>query len=251
MTTSHDAEPPASGVGARFSPTHWSVVLTAQASGSPGADAAWETLAGTYWYPVYAFLRRQGWSQHDAEDLTQGFFLHLLEHRTLERVTREKGRFRSFLLSCLKYYVADHRAYQQRQKRGGGRTLIALDSIGAEERYRLEPRDHRTPEQLFERRYALAVLDRVLDRLREEQTGAEHTQFFEALQPFLVAREGCETYAALAARLGRSEEAVKKAVQRMRRRYQELFREEIARTVSSPEEGEDELRHLRYVVSNR
>jgi len=231
-----------------FATTHWSVVLTAGQAGSSQAAAALEKLCRAYWYPLYAYLRRDGWSEPDAQDLTQGFFAHLLEHQTLGRVSREKGRFRSFLLASLKYFVADQLAHAQRQKRGGDQHHFSLEALSAEERYRLEPKDSRTPDQLFERRWALELLDRVLARLRQEFSGSDRTALFEALQPFLAAKEGGETYAALAARFGRSEEAIKKTVQRMRRRYQELFREEIAQTVSTPQEVEDELRHLCEVM---
>jgi len=238
----------AEGRSGIFATTHWSVVLTAGQAGSSQAAAALENLCRAYWYPLYAYLRRDGWSEPDAQDLTQGFFAHLLEHKTLDRVSREKGRFRSFLLASLKYFVADQRARAQRQKRGGDQHHFSLEALSAEERYRLEPKDSRTPDQLFERRWALELLDRVLARLRQEFAGADRTALFEALQPFLAAKEGGETYAALAARFGRSEEAIKKTVQRMRRRYQELFREEIAQTVSTPQEVEDELRHLCEVM---
>jgi DNA-directed RNA polymerase specialized sigma24 family protein len=226
------------------------VVLAATGEELPQAAAALEKLCRTYWYPLYAYLRRDGCSEPDAQDLTQGFFAHLLERQTLGRVAPEKGRFRSFLLASLKYYVADQRAYEQRQKRGGGQHLLSLDALTGEERYRLEPKDNRTPEQLFERRWVQALLDLVLARLREDYVGSNQIALFEALQPFLAAKEDGETYAALAARLGRSEAAIQKAVQRMRRRYQELFRNEIAQTVSTPEEVEDELRHLCEVVSS-
>jgi len=226
------------------------VVLSARGGQDTRAMTALEALCSTYWYPLYAFVRRQGYALEDAQDLTQGFFEHLLEHRTLERVSREKGRFRSFLLASLKYYVADQRAHEQRQKRGGGRQHFSLDALTAEERYRLEPKDNRTPEQLFERRWVLALLDRVLARLREEYAGSGGSALFEALEPFLVAKEAGDSYAAVAARLQRSEAAIQKAVQRMRRRYQELVREEIAHTVSTPEEVEDELRHFCHVMSS-
>jgi len=233
-----------------FPATHWSVILAARAGQNTEAEAALETLCRAYWYPLYAYLRRDGWSEPDAQDLTQGFFAHLLEHQTLDRVAREKGRFRSFLLASLKYFVADHRAHARRQKRGGGHHHFSLETLSGAERYRLEPSDSRTPEQLYERRWALELLDRVLDRLREEYSGPDGAALFEALQPFLAAKEGGEPYAAVAVRFGRSEEAIKKTVQRMRRRYQELFREEIAATVSSAEEVEDELRHLCEVMGS-
>jgi len=248
-------EPVTTGLGTvtekvgMFPFTHWTVVLAARAGQDAQAEAALDALCHAYWYPLYAYLRRDGWSVPDAQDLTQGFFEHLFEHETLSRVAREKGRFRSFLLASLKYYIAEQRAHAQRQKRGGGRPHFSLDALGGEERYRLEPSDTRTPDQLFERRYALELLDRVLARLREEFASSDRTALFEALLPFLAAKEDGESYATLAIRLGRSEEAIKKTVQRMRRRYQELFREEIAQTVSTPEEVEDELRHLREVMS--
>lgn len=239
---------PAPSSQAWFATTHWSVVLAAGQSTEAQASAALEQVCRAYWYPLYAYLRRDGHTEADAKDLTQGFFAHLLEHQTLNRVAREKGRFRSFLLASLKYYVADQRAHEHRQKRGGGQQLFSLDALTGEERYRLEPKDSRTPDQLFERRYALELLDRVLARLHEEFTDSDQASLFQALQPFLAAKEGGESYAALAARLGRSEEAIKKTVQRMRQRYQQLFREEIAQTVSTPEEVEDELRHLCAVM---
>ena len=232
-----------------FPSTHWSIVLATRDSQDTWAMTALETLCRAYWYPLYAFIRRQGHSPDDTQDLTQGFFEHLFENQTLDRVKRERGRFRSFLLASLKYYLADQRAHARRQKRGGGEHPISLEAMSGEERYGLEPKDSRTPDQLFERRWALALLDRVLARLREEYAGPDRAALFEALQPFLAAKQGGETYAAVAARLGRSEEAIKKTVQRMRRRYQGLFRDEIAQTVSTPEEIEDELRHLCDVMS--
>jgi RNA polymerase sigma-70 factor (ECF subfamily) len=235
--------------GGVFHTTHWSVVLAARQADAPGADQALAHLCQAYWYPLYAYLRRAGWSEPDAQDLTQGFFAHLLEHQTLDRVGREKGRFRSFLLASLKYYVANQRAREHRQKRGGGRTLLSFDAMTGEERYRLEPRDERTPDALFERRWAMELLDRTLVRLASEYRDGDRARLFAALQPFLAAKEGGDGYAALAARFGCSEDAIKKTVQRMRRRYQELFRDEIARTVSAPEGIEDELLHLCEVMS--
>ena len=231
-----------------FPATHWSVVLAARDGAEMEAMAALETLCRAYWYPLYAFVRRKGYEVHDAQDLTQGFFEHLLEHQTLDRVRREKGRFRSFLLASLKYYLADERAHARRQKRGGGHHCFSLEAMNGEERYRFEPSDSRTPEQLFERRWALELLDRVLIRLRAEHTSTDAAALFEALYPFLAAKERGDTYASLAGSLGRSEEAIKKTVQRMRRRYQELFRDEISQTVATPEQVEDELRHLCEVM---
>lgn len=249
MPPSDETLPLAMAGGGTFHTTHWSVVLAARQADAPGARQAIEQLCRAYWYPLYAYLRREGWSEPDAEDLTQGFFAHLFEHQTLNRAAREKGRFRSFLLASLKYYVAGQRAREQRQKRGGGRTLVSLDAVSAEDRYRLEPRDDRTPDQLYERRWAMELLDRTLARLAREYGEGDRAKLFAALQPFLAAKQGGERYAAVAARFGRSEEAIKKTVQRMRLRYQALFRDEIAQTVSSPEEIDDELRHLCEVMS--
>lgn len=231
-----------------FATTHWSVVLAAGQSTDARASAALEELCRAYWYPLYAYLRRDGRSEPDAQDLTQGFFEHLLERRMLDRAVPGKGRFRSFLLGSLKYYVANQQAHERRQKRGGGQSLVPLDAVTSEQRYRLEPQDARTPEQVYERRWALALLDRVLDRLRAEHADPDRAALFDALQPFIAAKAGGDTYAAAASRFGRSEEAIKKMVQRMRRRYQELIRQEIAHTVSDPAEIEDELRHLCKVI---
>ena len=235
---------PQAAVATVFATTHWTVVLAARGPDGPEATDALAALYQDYRYPLYAYLRRGGWSEADAEDLTQGFFLHLLSHRTLDRVAQEKGRFRSFLLASLKYYVAGERARDRRQKRGGGQPALSLDALTAEERYRLEPHDDRTPDQLFERRWALELLDRTLARLRGECAKGDRAGLFADLLPFLAAKERGESYAAVAARCGCSEEVIKKSVQRMRHRYQALFREEIAHTVSAPGDIDDELRHL-------
>ncbi|MBI2924371.1 MAG: glycoside hydrolase family 97 catalytic domain-containing protein [Verrucomicrobia bacterium] len=221
----HDDIPPQSWTGpGTFHTTHWSVVLATREGGDVRAARALETLCRAYWYPLYAYLRREGWSEPDAQDLPQGFFAHLFEHHTLDRAAREKGRFRSFLLASLKYYIASQRARDQRQKRGGGQTLLSLDAMSGQERYHSEPRDERTPDQLFERRWAMKLLDRTLARLAREYGEGDRTGLFAALQPFLAVKGGGESCAALAARFGRSEETITKPVQRMRRRYQELFR---------------------------
>ena len=235
---------------AQFTTTHWSVVLAARAPDAPQAAAALAKLCRTYWYPLYAYLRRRGYGEHDAEDFTQGFFAHLFERDWLQSVAREKGRFRSFLLASLNYFLADQRDRAQAQKRGGGQPNISFDAHDAEERYRLEPVDERSPDKLFERRWAMALLDQVLTRLAQEFSDAGKLELFNRLQPFLVEGTGETTYAETARVGGLSEEALKKAVQRMRRRYHQLFREEIAQTVVSPAEVEEELRHLCAVLSS-
>jgi len=232
-----------------FTTTHWSVVLAAGRTNEPQSAAALETLCRTYWYPLYAYLRRRGQGEHDAQDLIQGFFVQLLERDWLQGVEQQKGRFRSFLLASLNYYMADERDRATAQKRGGGRALISLDAQEAEERYRLEPVDDRSPDKLFERRWAMALLDQVLARLAREFADAGKGELFERLQPFLVAGGEAKTYSQVAVEAGLSEEAFKKAVQRMRRRYHQLFRDEIAQTVASPAEVDEELQHLCEVMA--
>jgi RNA polymerase sigma-70 factor (ECF subfamily) len=234
---------------ATFATTHWSVVVTAGQPDSPEAAAALERLCQTYWYPLYAYLRRRGYNEHDGQDVTQGFFAQLFEHRSLNRVDRDKGRFRSFLLASLKYFLADQWDRASAQKRGGGGEVISLDAQQAEERYRLEPADERSPDNLFERRWAMTLLDQVLARLAQEFSDAGKSELFNRLRPFLVEGTGEKTYAETAREGGTTEEALKKAVQRLRRRYHQLFREEIAQTVASPDEVEEELRHLCAVIA--
>ncbi|MBI3417031.1 MAG: sigma-70 family RNA polymerase sigma factor [Verrucomicrobia bacterium] len=209
-----------------FATTHWSVVLAAGHSDSTQAHDALQTLCRTYWYPLYAYLRRRGSSQADAQDLVQGFFAQLLARDAFATISAERGKFRSFLLASLNYYVADQRDKSHAQRRGGGHTFIELDALDAEERYRLEPADEQNPERIYERRWALTVLDEVMTRLRAEFAGPE-----------------------VAAEFGLSESAIKMAVSRLRQRYRELFRAIIAETVADPGEVEAELRHLFAVIS--
>ena len=232
-----------------FATTHWSVVLSAADSRSATAQEALEKLCRTYWYPIYAYLRRRGCGEHDAQDLTQGFFAQLLERRSIQSVEREKGKFRSFLLASLNYYVADERDRANAQKRGGGREILSLDVQEAEQRYRLEPVDERSPEKIFEHRWAMTLLDQVLVRLGQEFAEAGKRELFERLQAFLVEGTGGRTYAEVAREMGMTEEAVKKAAQRIRQRYHQLFLEEIAQTVASPAEVDEELRHLCQVLN--
>jgi len=243
-------EPSNQPSAAQFTTTHWSVVIAAGQSDTPQAVEALEKLCGTYWYPIYAYLRRRGHGEQDAQDLAQGFFAQLLERRSIQGVEREKGKFRSFLLASLNYYVADVRDRANAQKRGGGREVFSLDAQAAEERYRLEPVDERSPEKIFEYRWAMALLDQVLARLGQEFAEAGKRELFERLQAFLVEGTGDKTFAELAQEVGMTEEALKKAAQRMRRRYHQLFREEIAQTVASPAEVDEELRHLCAVLGS-
>jgi RNA polymerase sigma factor (sigma-70 family) len=230
---------------ASFAATRWTVVLAAAGGDvSPQASAAMAELCGTYWYPLYAYVRRRGQDTHAAEDLTQEFFACLLAKDYLAGVDREKGKFRAFLLASLKHFLANQWDRTQAQKRGGRKTILSLDGQTAERRYRLEPADELTAEKLFERQWALAVLEQVLARLQAEFVANGKAELFNALKEFLTAGKGPRTYGQVAAELDMSEAAVKVAVHRLRRRYRELLREEISHTVATPDEIEEEIRYL-------
>ena len=231
-----------------FATTHWSVVLAAGGADTPQSSAALEKLCRTYWYPLYAHTRRRGYSEEEAKDLTQELFQRLLERQFLCGLLREGGRFRSFLLTALGHFLAEHWQRSQAQKRGGGQPIVSIDGQTAEERYRLEPRDERTPETIYEYRWAMTLLDQVLDRLQQEFSEAGQDELFNQLRNYMVEGAAEMSYAEGARRLGMSEAALRKAVERLRLRYQELFRQEIADTVTSPAEVEDELRHLQTVM---
>lgn len=230
--------------GQWFATTHWSVVLTAGQSASPGAAEALEKLCGTYWYPLYAYVRQRGHEPHDAQDLTQEFFLRLLDKRYLAQVDQSKGKFRSFLMVAVNHFLANEWDRVKAVKRGGGVRFVALDGASAEERYALEPVTDASPEKIFERRWALSVLEQVLAHLRDEFGQAGKAQQFEALKIFLTGERPSVSYAELAARLQTTEAALKMAVKRMRRRCAELLREEIASTLDSREQVEEEIRCL-------
>jgi RNA polymerase sigma-70 factor (ECF subfamily) len=232
-----------------FATTHWSIVLAAQRSDPGRAHAALSKLCQTYWYPLYAFVRRQGRSPEDAQDLTQEFFARLLAKNYLAEVAREKGKFRSFLLAALKHFLANEWDRAQAAKRGGGQVLISLDDTDAESRYRLEPADPMSADKIFERRWAMTLLEQVLNRLRHEHLRAGKAELYEQLKVCLSGARDSAPYAELAARLKLTEGAVKVAVHRLRQRYRELLRDEIAQTVSGPAEVEEELRHLFSVLA--
>jgi RNA polymerase sigma factor (sigma-70 family) len=233
-----------------FVTTHWSVVLSAQDKKSPQSDQALEELCRTYWCPLYAYVRRQGRSPHDAQDLTQEFFARLLQKDYLRSVAPEKGRFRTFLLVALKRFLADVLDHARAQKRGGGALCISLDAEAAERRYWAEPVDASTPETLYERHWALTLLDRTMARLRQESVAAGKAEEFDRLKPFLTGATDAPSYAEIAPKLGLTEGALRVAVHRLRRRYRDLFREEIAHTVADPAEIEEEVRHLMAVLSD-
>jgi DNA-directed RNA polymerase specialized sigma24 family protein len=234
-----------------FATTHWSVVVNAGHDSGPGAREALESLCRAYWYPLYCFVRRQGFSAADAEDLTQGFLAHLLERKALQKVSQQKGRFRSFLLAALKYFLADERDKERAQKRGGGCAVVSLDEEGAEERYQQECSGELTAERLYERRWAMAVLDRAFVRLREEFAAAGKAALYDELRGLQDEASEAAPYSEVAARLGMPLNTLKSHVHRFRQRYRELLCEEVAQTVSSPAEIAEEVRHLIAVVSGQ
>ena len=241
-------KPPSSAGGsdaAGFAATRWSLVLAAAggADAARAADAMAE-LCRIYWYPLYAYIRRRGHSSHEAEDLTQEFFLRLLAKEDFAGVDRRKGKFRAFLLAAMKHFLANQWDRCQAQKRGGAERILSLDTVSAEIRYRLEPSHNLTPEKLFERQWAMTVLERVLARLQGELDAAGKTVLFQGLKPFLTGGRPAASYAEVAVELQMSEGAVKVAVHRLRRRFRELLKEEIAQIVTGPEEIDDEIRYL-------
>jgi len=245
---SKQSSPAAPQISAGFPATHWSVVLTAGHDSSPGAHEALEQLCRAYWYPLYCYVRRQVGRAVDAEDLTQSFFAHLLERNTLAKVSQDKGRFRSFLLAALRYFLADEWDKVRAQKRGGGCAVVSLNEAGAEDRYQRERGDELTAEQLYERRWAMAVLDRASIRLREEFAAAGKATLGEALRNLQEDAAEAGPYAEVAARLGMPVNTLKSHVHRYRQRFRELLCEEVAQTVATPADVADELRRLITVV---
>ena len=219
-------------------------MLSAREKDSVESQEALESLCRNYWYPLYAYVRRQGRSPHDAEDSTQEFFSRLLEKDFLKSVAREKGRFRTFLLVAMKHFLANEWDRSQRQKRGGGKTHLPLDTGDAETRYQIEAAHELPADKIYEQRWALTLLEQVLQRLRAEYAASDKENLFEQLKSTLSGERSSLPYAEIAARLKMSEGAVKVAVHRLRQRYREILRDEIAQTVASPEEVEDELRNL-------
>jgi len=232
-----------------FHTTHWTLVLAARDQDGPLAREALAGLCSTYWYPLYAFIRRSGITPHEAEDLTQEFFFRFLERNSLGSVHREAGKFRSFLLACLKNFLANERERAHAQRRGGGRKLIPLDSDEAKSRYSLEPADERTPESVFERRWAFAVLERTMTELRREYAAAEKSEVFEALRSFLPGSDADLSRAEIAAKRGMSAGALDVAIHRFRQRFGVLLRQQVARTVASDAEVDEELRYLISLLS--
>ena len=244
MTTAEHTPVSPPAVAGNFTPTHWSVVVAAGRNDSTHARVALEKLCRAYWPPIYAFVRRQGHSPHDAQDLTQEFFARLLEKNYLAEVDRSKGRFRSFLLASLKHFLANEWDKSQAQKRGGGQILIPIDAATAETACGFQPADNSTAEKIYERRWALTLLDQVLRRLRADYARDGKEKLFEQLKPTLTEASRTIGYAEIATRLESTEGAVKVAVHRLRARYRELLRAEIGETVATHGEVEDEIRNL-------
>jgi RNA polymerase sigma factor (sigma-70 family) len=235
---------------ALFTTTHWSVVLAAGEGDSPQADAALEQLCRTYWYPLYAYVRRRGYRPEDAQDLTQEFFAHVLEKRVFGQLEREGGKFRSFLLTALNHFLANEWARRNTQKRGAGKVPFSLEELELETRYQFAPADEVTPETFFERRWAATLLEQVIKQLRNEYAREGKAELFQRLQPCLTGAEATLPYAELGAQLGMTENAVKMAVYRLRKHYGERLRAEIVSTVASAQEVEEEIHHLIAITAH-
>lgn len=227
-----------------FATTRWSVVLRAGVAPSPQSSEALETLCRTYWPPLYAFVRRRGYDVHEAQDMVQEFIARLLERQDLGTVDPSKGKFRSFLLASMSHFLANEWNRSQRQKRGGGKIIFSLDQALAEGVAGVEPASPTTPEREFERRWAETVIQRALERLRSEWERRYQARHFDDLKVFLLEERGASPFAGVASQLGITESALKSIVHRLRKRYRELFREEIAQTVDDPKEVDAEIRHL-------
>ncbi len=227
-----------------FATTRWTVVLSAGHKSSPQAARALEELCSTYWYPLYAYVRRQGHTREDAEDLTQAFFARFLEKNYLEGLSSQRGKFRAFLLAALKHFLANEWDRARRQKRGGGLFPLSLDWQDADSRYQINPADELSPDKLYDRAWAVTLLERVITRLRAESAAEGKTRLFDGLKPFLMVSKGAIPYAQAAAELSLTEGALRVAVHRLRRRYRELLRDEIAQTLVKPAQVEEEMRAL-------
>ena len=250
MPDPDDTSPPVMDGAREFATTHWSVVLAAHQGSSMAAGQALESLCRAYWYPLYAFVRRSGVDPEDSRDLTQEFFARLLAKGWLSVADPARGRFRSFLIASLKHFLANEWHRTRRLKRGGGRALVGLDVVDAEQRYGAEPRGPATPEQLYDRQWASTLVARAQDRLRDEFETGGRADRFAILEPTLVGDLTSLPYAELSAQLGVTISAVKSMVQRFRKRYGELVRDEVAQTTGSVGDVEAELAHLLAVLGD-
>ena len=234
----------ANATGDVFATTRWTVVLAAGHRDAPQAEVALEELCRAYWYPLYAYIRRQGHSREDAEDLTQAFFARLLEKNYLAGISSDKGKFRAFLLMAVKRFLANEWDRAHRQKRGGGVIPLSLDWQDADQRYQINPVDTLSPDKLYDRAWAVTVLEQVITRLRDESAAEGKARLYEQLKAFLMVGKSDITYAQAAATLELTEGAVRVAVHRLRQRYRELLRQEIAQTLSDPAQVDEEMRAL-------
>jgi len=230
--------------GAHFLPTHWSVVLAAGWRDSPQATEALERLCQAYWYPLYAYIRRKGYPLEEAQDLTQEFFLHVLRGEFLSRADRAKGKFRSYLLGALEHFLAKQWRRSHRLKRGGGCQILSLKAEPGESRYRLEPFHELTAEKLYNQSWAMMLLEQAMNALKEECESTGKSQLFEELKTRLDGDDNQASYEEVALRLKMREGAVRMATVRLRRRFGELLRAEIAHTVADPSEVDGEVRFL-------
>lgn len=235
----------------RFETTSWSLILRAASGDEGDARLALALLCEQYWYPVYAYIRRQGMSATDAEDLTQGYFARFLEKGVVRDAKRDHGRFRAFLLVSVRHYLSNERDRERAQKRGGGRRLVSLDTELAERRFAMEPADPETPETQFERNWAVTLIERVRERLALEEARRGRAERFARLRPYLIGAEPEDSYAAIARDWGVGVGAVRVGLHRLRQRFGQVLREEVARTVDSPEGVEDELRHMLGILGGR
>ncbi len=251
---SESPEPPSTGAAATrggdvFVTTRWTMVLHAGRKSSPHSDRALGELCQTYWYPLYAYVRRKGKTKEDAEDLVQAFFEKFLAKNYLEGLSAERGKFRAFLLASLKHFLANEWDKAQRQKRGGGIPHLSLDWQSADARYHLDPPDPASPDKAFDREWALALLERVVIRLREECAAEGKAKLFEQAKGYLMVGEAAIPYAEAAQALDMDEGAVRVAVHRLRKRYRELLRDEIAQTLDDPAQVAEELRSLQAALA--
>jgi RNA polymerase sigma-70 factor (ECF subfamily) len=242
--TSEPSTPASTARGDVFATTHWTAVLAAGRGSTPQADVALEELCRTYWFPLYAYVRRRGHAREDAQDLTQAFFASFLEKNYLAGLSGERGKFRAFLLASLNHFLANEWDRARRQKRGGGLAPLSLDWQDADTRYQIDPADSLSPDKLYDRVWAVTLLERVLARLRAENSTDGKAAAFDKLKPFLTSGSGAIPYAEAAATLNLSEAAARVAVHRLRRRYRELLREEISQTLSDPAQVAEEMRAL-------
>ncbi|MFC1760748.1 RNA polymerase sigma factor [Planctomycetota bacterium] len=233
-----------------FATTQWSVVLSAQQADSVTSAQALEGLCQTYWYPLYAFVRHQGYQPDEAADMTQGFFARLLEKDWLADVDQNRGRFRNFLMASIKHFVSNERAKQRAKRRGGDKHIVSMDIETAESRLRLEPVDTTTPERLFERQWALTLLEEVLGTLQREYEQREKTEVFRVLKGCLMGSRDQQPYDQLAEQLDSTAGHVRVLVHRLRVRYRQLLREAVAGTVATPDEVDAEMEHLKRVLTH-